>query len=157
MSDADTTCVRRRTVALNVVELFRVCRSESQKRCEMRRRITSIIAVCSLTALAITLAIWPVSYRTTVGYIWTTGSFLLEGKENVDSHFGVTAAHGILRVEQFVTRVPATQPVVYENIDRLQTTRATAPLWFFAIAWSIIALVAWLARRSMISGQPNDD
>ncbi len=123
----------------------------------MRRRLSKFILISSLVLLVITLGIWPVSYRTTVGYIWTTGSFLLEGKENVDSHFGITAAHGILRVEQFVTRVPATQPVVYENIDRLQTTRATAPLWVFAIAWSIIALVAWLARRSMISGQPNDD
>lgn len=123
----------------------------------MRIRLSKFILISSLVLLAITLAIWPVSYCATVGYIWTTGSFLLEGKENVDSHFGVTAAHGILRVEQFVTRVPATQPVEYGHVDRVQTTRATAPLWFFAIVWGMIALVAWLVRRNMISEQPNGD
>jgi hypothetical protein len=116
----------------------------------MRRPISKFILVSSLVLLVFTLTIWPLSYRWIVGHMWTTGSFLLEGKENVDSHFGVTASHGILRVEQFVTRVPAGGTVDDADATRLQTTRATAPLWFFVIFWGVVALIAWRVRRGMI-------
>jgi hypothetical protein len=116
----------------------------------MRRRLSKLILVSSLALLLFTLAIWPLSNHVLLGHIWTTGSFLLEGKENVDSHFGVTASHGTLRVEQFVTRMPADGTVDDANAVRLQTTRVTVPLWGCAIFWAVVAIIAWRVRRSMI-------
>ena|SRR5689334_12807106 len=116
----------------------------------MRRRLSKFILVSSIVLLGFTLAIWPLSNHVVLGHIWTTGSFLLEGKENVDSHLGVTASRGILRVEQFVTRIPADGSVNDANAARVQTTRETVPLWCCAIFWGVVAIIAWRVRRSMI-------
>jgi hypothetical protein len=74
----------------------------------MCRRISTLLTIFSLLALLATLVVWPLSYRRDVGHTWRTGTFLLEGKENVDSLFALFASRGIARAEQYVRREPAT-------------------------------------------------
>jgi hypothetical protein len=120
----------------------------------MLRRIFTFISVCSLVALVVTLVVWPMSYRTSAGHIWRTNTFLLEGKENVDSMFGITASRGVLRVEVFATREPAKQPSDDYDASRLQTTRITVPLWGVAIVLCILPIL--FVRRRIKRGYDAD-
>ena len=120
------------------------------------RRVFTFITVCSAVALVATLLVWPLSYRTVVGHIWQTGTFLLEGKETVESHLGITASRGILRIEVFATREPADRPVEADNESRLQTTRIAVPLWCVVIVFAILPIASAVQRRKRgYDPQPN--
>ena len=114
----------------------------------MRGRWSNFFLRSCVVALVVTIFVWIFSYVGVVGHIFRTGSFLLEGKENVDSFFGVTASRGILRIEVFATREPAHEEVDYAKVSRLQTTRIALPLWSFALAF--LSIVLLLARRRRI-------
>jgi hypothetical protein len=114
----------------------------------MRRRWSHFIFWFFLFVLIATILIWVFSYFGTVGHTWQTGSFLLEGKENVDSYFGITASRGTLRVEVFSTREPANQVVNYDTVSKVQTTRISLPLWTFVLVYCAILML--LARRRRI-------
>jgi hypothetical protein len=114
----------------------------------MRRRWSNFLLGFFLIVLAATIIIWVFSYVGTVGHIWRTGTFLLEGKENVDSFFGITATRGVLRVEQFATREPAHEVVKDSKVSRVQTTRVAMPLWSFTLVYC--AILIFLARRRRI-------
>ena len=122
----------------------------------MRRRYFSITTACSTLALAATLLVWALSYRGTVGHVWRSESFLLEGKENVDSYFGITATRGLARVEVFATREPASEQHDLSSASRLQTTRIVLPLWCFVIAFGILPLArAFRLRKRRYDPSPD--